>query len=394
MILDNEDILIDNIFSENIIEPIINKITNVQPLDEKEENILKNHVSVYKFCSVEHFKKFIRYIRDNNIYHHLNLNWINTSEITNMSYIFADSNFNGDISKWDTGNVLTMEHMFRYSNFNGDISKWDISNVKDMSSMFINSNFNRDISKWDVSNVKDMLHMFTNSKFNGDISKWNVSNVKDMSAIFRGSNFNGDISKWDVSNVENMSEMFTDSKFNGDISQWKVYSLIRTQNMFHNSKFSGDISNWDLSLILGNKIKLSMRDSTKHKGSYIYYEESIRYSKYLEYDYIELTYEYILSNFLFIDCSNNRDVIENNYKVNNMVNILESSFILLDIDKFVKLYNIPNEFIYHYKEEPLNTTYEYLCADINLNDLTNKLEDFLVKNNIQEYAVNFTDKIK
>ena len=55
---------------------------------------------------------------------------------------------------------------------------------------------------------------------------------------------------------------------------------------------------------------------------------------------------------------------------------------------------VANEFIYHYKEEHLNPTYEYLYTAKNLNDLTNKLEDFLVKNNIQEYTVNFTDEIK
>jgi len=38
--------------------------------------------------------------------------------------------------------------MFAFSNFNGDISKWDVSSVKDMSNMFQCSNFNGDISKW------------------------------------------------------------------------------------------------------------------------------------------------------------------------------------------------------------------------------------------------------
>jgi hypothetical protein len=52
-----------------------------------------------------------------------------------------------------------------------------------------------------------------------------------------------------------------------------------------------------------------------------------------------------------------------------MINILESSILLLDIDNFVKLYNIPKEFIYHYKEEPLDSKYEYLCTAENLDDL-------------------------
>lgn len=399
MILDDEDILVNESISSTIIEPIVGKILNKRPLSDEEKYTLKNHIGVYKFDSNDDFKSFIRAINLNESCWDLCLNWIDTRDITQMSYLFCNSKFNGDISKWDVSNVKYMEYTFRDSLFTGDISNWNTSNVKMMNSMFQGSQFNGDISRWDVSNVEDMESMFRDSRFNGDISRWDVSKVINMKDMFRDSQFNGDISQWDVSKVSNMMGMFADSPFNGDISQWKVYSLIRTQNMFHNSKFNGDISNWDLSLILGNKIKLSMQDYKKHKGSYIYYEEYYtKKNQYLEYDYIELTHEYILSNFLFVDCSNNRDIVENNCKINEMVNILESSFILLDVDKFVKLYNIPNEFVYHYKEEPLNATYEYLCTATDVEDLANKIKEInwgdLAKNNMQEYVVNFTDKIE
>jgi surface protein len=55
-----------------------------------------------------------------------------------------------------------------------------------MFGMFQNSEFNGDISKWNVSNVTTMFRMFYRSRFNGDISKWDVSNVKywDMDEMF------------------------------------------------------------------------------------------------------------------------------------------------------------------------------------------------------------------
>ena len=177
------------------------------------------------------------------------------SQVTDMSYMFSGSSFNGDISSWDVSSATDMSRMFSNArSFNGDISSWNVSQVTDLSGMFHDAtSFNGDISSWNVSRVTDVRSMFLGaSSFNGDISSWDVSQVTDMRSMFAGaSSFNQPLNAWDISRVTNLSGVFQRaSSFNGNISSWDVSQVTDMRWMFLDaSSFNQDISSWDVSSV-------------------------------------------------------------------------------------------------------------------------------------------------
>ena len=118
-----------------------------------------------------------------------------------------------DLSKLDTSKINNMSSLFRFSNFEGDISNWNTSNVTNMRSLFYGANkFNSNIGNWNVSNVTNMKGLFfKNKSFNKNINSWDTSNVVDMSGMFfEASNFNQTLT-WSFKNVLNSNLMFDKS---------------------------------------------------------------------------------------------------------------------------------------------------------------------------------------
>ena len=168
------------------------------------------------------------------------LDMLDTSNVTNMSYMFSecgsDSNgFSLDLgNSFDTSNVTDMQYMFNEcgsSQDNSDFtlnlgSKFDTSKVVGMSNMFAHCGensyrFTLDLGdKFDTSNVENMGYMFyycgqNDSNFTLNLgNKFNTSNVKYMYFMFQCCGKNSKVftldlgDKFNTSNVTDMSYMF------------------------------------------------------------------------------------------------------------------------------------------------------------------------------------------
>lgn len=149
------------------------------------------------------------------------------------SLFFGCSNFNSNISGWDTANVTAMDRMFQSATaFNQNIGTWNTSAVRFMSNMFQSASaFNSDISSWNTGAVTTMAGMFQSATvFNQPIGTWNTAAVTAMDSMFRiASAFNQPIGDWNTTAVTNMQAMFNiASSFNQNISYQVVGSKWNT----------------------------------------------------------------------------------------------------------------------------------------------------------------------
>jgi len=160
--------------------------------------------------------------------------------------IIANSPLDADLNHLDVSLITDMDFLFRDSDFQGNISEWDVSNLESAYKMFINCpSFNSDLSKWKMPKLTDASYMFSRCpSFNSDLSKWKMPKLTDASYMFsRCPSFNSDLSKWDVSNVDSVESMFyMCESFNSDVSSWDISSVSYKTNMFADGFFKGVVT--------------------------------------------------------------------------------------------------------------------------------------------------------
>lgn len=148
------------------------------------------------------------------------LEYLNTSEVTNMRNMFDGCKKvkNFDLSHFDTSKVTDMYNMFTNceSAESLDLSKFNTSNVTCMTSMFEHciSLKSLNLSNFNTAKVTDMRKMFLNCSAltSLNISSFDVAKVTDMSQMFEGCSSipELDIFNFKTNSVEKTDQMFKD----------------------------------------------------------------------------------------------------------------------------------------------------------------------------------------
>ena len=162
-----------NDYQTNVVKQVIFE-EKIQPLS-----------TAYWFCYMRDCEKF-------------DLNNLDTSNVTDMSYMFAWAGFNvsnfqiDGVSNFNVSKVGNMSYMFAYM-------------ARDASSLVMN------LMNWNVLRVTNMSYMFAGTGYNaktfnlGTLGIWRVSNVTNMDAMFKETGYRANwymyLRDWDVKKV-------------------------------------------------------------------------------------------------------------------------------------------------------------------------------------------------
>ena len=162
------------------------------------------------------------------------LDYLNTSEVTNMGYMFQNCGLKSlDLRHFNTDKVTSMAHMFFWCQNLENIgisSLFSTKNVTDMNCMFsgCSSLTSLDLSNFDTQKVTNMAQLFgfCTALSGLDLSKFNTSKVTQMQSMFF--------------NCSSLNSLILSNKFVSDEETNESFAFSGC-NMLKTITFTGDI---------------------------------------------------------------------------------------------------------------------------------------------------------
>ena len=188
----------------------------------------------------------------------LDLSHFNTSKVKNMKEMFSHSFLPSlDIRNFDTSNVENMEWMFDdLKNINDlDLSGWNVKKVNNIQDIFsrLDKIQSLNLSGWQMDSVTSMYNMFGGlaNLTSLNLTGFTTKNVTNMGYMFNGVSklADLDLSSFDTSKVTNMRGMFYNMRSlnNINLSSFDTKNVIDMSAMFAMTTINPPISRLDLS---------------------------------------------------------------------------------------------------------------------------------------------------
>lgn len=111
---------------------------------------------------------------------------IDSSQVTNMAYMFSNCKSLTTVPPMDTRNVTNMSQMFSGCSSLTTVPDMDTSNVTDMSNMFNYCFSLTAVPEMETSKVTNMSSMFIGCELLTTVPAMNTSNASDVSRMFYG----------------------------------------------------------------------------------------------------------------------------------------------------------------------------------------------------------------